>query len=663
VKVLGKNKLQYREKPKEQNQIRTLKADFVRAAGENANQFELSFSSEVIVGRWYGNEILSHAEGSVDLSRLATVGTVLFNHGRDVRVGKMPIARIVKTWLDSTQKKCRALIEFDFDEDSQLIKSKVESGSLPGVSFGYSVDSWEEVSSGKMDSSGRFMGPASIALRWSPYEISIEPIPADPTVGVGRENEIIKNNEEDEEMHRKFTPNYAPDNGNGGGATVAATGIVTGERAVAPVNTEELRQLAIKEERTRVEEITSICRDFSFESSDYISKGTSVEDVRSAVLEKLKAKNKPIDNGRNADVTIISEEADKVRDAVSDALLMRAGVKVEKAAEGARDFRGMRLRDIAIDCLNRDGVANAHRLDDNEILKRAISPDSQFASILSNAVNKSMAIAYKGASTTYQTWTGKGSTSDFKGATVYQISEAGELSEMTQSGEFKFDEMQDRGITKSIATFGKTFGLTRKAIIDDDLGIITKIPQAYVRAASRGINALVYKKLGTTTTQFAGANLFSSGNKNLGTQGAISTTTIGELKKLMRTQKNLRGKETLNIQPNFMIVPAALETKAMQFLMSDGDAALSNAAIMNVFKNSMNLVVDAELDQYSEVSYYVAANPADIDTIEVTYLNGDDMPKLESQMGFDFLGMQWRIYIDYGVNILDAKGMAKNVGQ
>lgn len=57
------------------------------------------------------------------------------------------------------------------------------------------------------------------------------------------------------------------------------------------------------------------------------------------------------------------------------------------------------------------------------------------------------------------------------------------------------------------------------------------------------------------------------------------------------------------------------------------------------------------------------ASPADIDTIEVTYLNGDAMPKLESQVGFDYLGIKYRIYIDYGVNILDYRGLYKNAGK
>ena len=42
---------------------------------------------------------------------------------------------------------------------------------------------------GKKSADGRFLGPCEIAKKWVPYEISIVSVPADPTVGVGREME------------------------------------------------------------------------------------------------------------------------------------------------------------------------------------------------------------------------------------------------------------------------------------------------------------------------------------------------------------------------------------------------------------------------------------------------------------------------------------------
>lgn len=633
---------------------RTFEAQ-IRATDENSRTVELSFSSELPYDRWFGPEILSHDEGAVDLSRLLEVGTVLFTHGRDPNLGRMPIAKIEKAWVDTEERKGRAQITFDDDEDSEKIFQKVKKGMIKGVSVGYSVSNWEEVAAGKKSANGRFTGPAYIAIKWEPLEISIEPTPADPSVGVGRNADEMT----------------APAGGRADKIITDKEDKAMNENEKKEVKIPEavdesaVREEAVKAERQRVSEITAMCRDFDVDPKEYIEKGTTVDQVRAELLEKAKERMKPITAGGG--VHVEKDEADKIRDAASDAILMRAGKTIEKPAEGAKEFRGMRLRDLAVECLVRAGRTNAHRLDDDTLFREALTPDSQFTAILNNAVNKSMATAYRAAQTTYQRWTGRGSNPDFKAATHYQISEAGDLLPMTQSGEFKFDEMQDQGVNKAIATFGRSFGMTRQALINDDIGILTRVPDAYVRAAGRGINRLVYRMLGTNPLIFDGAQLFTAGapHNNLAAQGgAIGINTVGAGRTAMRTQKNLRGNETLNIGPRFLIVPAALETVAEQFVSTN--YVPNTMGNINPFAGNLEPVADAELDALvapgNPFPWFLAADPADVDTIEVTYLNGDDMPKLESQVGFEFLGIKWRIYIDYGVTVLDYRGLYMNPG-
>ena len=149
---------------------------------ENDRTFELSFSSEEPYTRWFGPEILDHSDGCVDMSRLTEIGVVLFNHDRDQVIGKIKSARI-------EGNRGLATVEFDDDPESERIAAKVRSGTLKGVSVGYQVSNWEDVDKGKKSLDGRFTGPCSIARRWMPYEVSIVSVPADATVGVGRELE------------------------------------------------------------------------------------------------------------------------------------------------------------------------------------------------------------------------------------------------------------------------------------------------------------------------------------------------------------------------------------------------------------------------------------------------------------------------------------------
>lgn len=168
------------------NNFRAINAQIRAVEDENSRRVVLSFSSEEPYMRFFGLEILDHSEGACDLSRLSEVGVLLFNHNTDRVIGK-----IEKVWIE--KNRGYAEVSFDEDEDSEIIYQKVKSGTLKCTSVWYAVKDWEEVPKGKKSDDGRFDGPCSIAKKWMPYEVSIVSVPADATVGVGRNQE--KSNE------------------------------------------------------------------------------------------------------------------------------------------------------------------------------------------------------------------------------------------------------------------------------------------------------------------------------------------------------------------------------------------------------------------------------------------------------------------------------------
>ncbi len=171
---------------KKENQIRAFSSATIRAMeGEgNERKFILSFSSEEPYERYWGKEILDHDPAAVDLTRLNTIGVLLFNHNRDKVIGK-----IGRAWIEN--QRGMAEVEFDNDAESEIIFQKVKSGTLKGVSIGYRIGIIEEVMPNKISTDGRFIGPCDVARQWMPYEISIVSVPADATVGVGRNLEEI----------------------------------------------------------------------------------------------------------------------------------------------------------------------------------------------------------------------------------------------------------------------------------------------------------------------------------------------------------------------------------------------------------------------------------------------------------------------------------------
>ena len=202
------NKSNKKKQSQIQNKSGNLTRSFdlaVKAFDEEKRTVDLSFSSEQPYKRYFGMEILSHDPGAINLSRLQEIGILLFNHNSNIVLGK-----ILSVSIDNVGNRGIATVQFDDDDQAETIFKKVVSGTLKGVSVGYRVDVWEEVTAGSTSKNGRVQGPASIAAKWTPYEISIVSIPADDSVGVGRDMEDdddIDERQEQAELLRLKTSN------------------------------------------------------------------------------------------------------------------------------------------------------------------------------------------------------------------------------------------------------------------------------------------------------------------------------------------------------------------------------------------------------------------------------------------------------------------------
>ncbi len=652
--------------PLKENNFRTMPVQ-IRAVSEEEREIELSFSSENPVDRWFGPEILCHDEGCVDLSRLENVGSVLFHHGKDPVYGSLPIAKIKSISVDGESKRGKAVVVFDEDEKSDLIYQKVKSGSLKGISVGYIVNAYEEVRTGKTSSNGRFTGPCYVAVRWEPLEISFEPVPADGDVGAGRNQDPEGEGKSMGNENNPTTPTVTSE-GTGGqrGTEPTASAPATPAAPAAPAAPVTPTRSAAEIERERCSEIYSICQRFQVEPEEYIKGGTPIDQVRAAILDKLEKSNKPL----TSHVQMVADEEDRYRDAARDGLLMRMGEIVEKPAEGAENFRGMSLLQLMADCAMRSGVKDAHRKSPDELWRdmaqqeRGQFADSNaFISIVNSTMGATIAKAYETAPTTYQHWTSVGSNPDFKKVKRFRLAANGEMQEIPENGEFKAVSGMDEGVDTGLKTYGKKFGFSRQTIINDDLGTVARLITAQVRANQRFINKLCYQMLTQNGKIYDGKALFVAGHGNLMTANAPSIASLNEFIVKMAMQKDINDTDVLNITPRFILAPKALELPIRQLLESTADPSATHAGVVNPMKGAFQLITDAQLDIANPKGYYAVADPRDVDTIEVTYLNGKRTPTLESKVSWDTLGIEWRMYHDFGINVLDYRGMAYNQGK
>ena len=601
---------------------------------------ELSFSSETPYGRWFGDEILCHDEECINLERFNNgLGTVLFNHDRDAVVG-----HIEKVWLEDNRGK--ALVRFDTDEQSETIFQKVQSGTLQGVSVGYAINRYEVLEDEDTKSTnGRFNGPAYVVTDWEPLEISIVSVPADPTVGVGRSAEEIHTSIDTQEDNTRMDQEK---------------NLEVQEVKSAPVETgitQEDLQKAMEQERKRTSEITALFRDFDVEGADEaIVMGVSVDEAREMVMDQLRARNKGVS------VTMGEAENDKFRAAAQDAVLMAAGIPVADAAPGAQELRGYSMIEMARESLRRESDSTVNFGDNMELARAAINSTSTFPAIMSNLANKSVMVGFNEAETTYQIWAGKGSNRDFKEAARVALSEAGTLELVPEGGQFKQDSFGEASARTKVATYGKLFSLTRQAIINDDLGMFSKIATKYGSAAKRLVNKMVYAQLTGNVKMQDNVALFDSKHGNVaGTGEALSVKAIAKAITAMRRQKGITGEATLNVTPKYLVVPPELEMTAYQIVNSTAAVDGVNSGVANPYKGRFIVVADAELTDPD--AWYLVADATQHDTIEVTYLNGVETPRLETRQGFDVDGIEYKVAFDCGVSALDFRGLYKNAGK
>ncbi|MCX5966682.1 MAG: phage major capsid protein [Cyanobacteria bacterium] len=139
----------------------------LEAVATKDDTLTLSFSSESPVARSFGDEVLSHAAGAVDLSRLNDGAPLLWNHDPNQLLGVVESAQI-------SSSKGRAVVRWGASPEAQQRRADVENGVIRNVSVGYQIDELQR------------QGEVYVATSWTPLEISLVSIAADPNVGIGR---------------------------------------------------------------------------------------------------------------------------------------------------------------------------------------------------------------------------------------------------------------------------------------------------------------------------------------------------------------------------------------------------------------------------------------------------------------------------------------------
>ncbi len=635
---------------------------------EESRTIEVSFSSEEPVLRrsffsdpWL--EVLGHNEEEVDFSRLNMAAPVLYNHDRND--SKNRIGVVDRAWLQNGRG--RAILRLSRRADMEPIWQDVRDGILRNVSVSYSIDEYKTTEESKD-------GPDVIRItRWTPVEISLVDIPADPTVGVGRDghNEISPNFNLKQKEHTMTKENLKDTTREQPPATTQVDIEKIRNEALAQGRSEALQELETRVQQTEESEkqrriaIRDAFKHFGDQFRDLMDicledKAISESDARKRLLDQIGKERTPATS--NARIEVGADERDKFLRFADSALSIRSGIIKPQSSERT-ELIGYSLLELARKCLEIHGIRTSH-LDKRDIIGRAFThSSSDFSYLLSNNANKSMLRGYSEAPEVFDQFTRIGNLSDYKTADRVGLSEFSNLDEVKEGGEYKYGSLSDRREQIKLAKYGKMFSITREAIINDDLNSFTEIPRKMGRAARRKVGDLVFAILNSNPAMADGTALFHANHNNLaGVAAAPSAASVGAARSAMRIQKDQSGNAVLNIAPSLFLIPVALEDTARVLMNSETDPAKTNSRVPNPVRGAAEIVTDARLDAASTTAWYLTADPNMFDTIEVAYLDGNPNPFMEQQDGWSVDGVDFKVRIDAAAKALEFRTMYKNAG-
>lgn len=642
-------------------------------------------------GEFY--EELSTKKAHVNLGRLNSGAPLLNNHGTGMFGGVQSLEDVIGVVENARMEDGAGVATVRFSDRPELagLIGDIKSGIIRNISVGYRVNKFEEQKQ-KVDGL-----PVLRAVDWEPMELSFVGIPADkgaqsrghePTSEVdvltNREEEDMGKRAEDEkakaeaeakakaeadakakaeaeaaaEVEEESEESESDDAPAADETEESERSAKTVETATATVDAEKIR----KEEQTRHEEIRKAVRvaqlDEKFADDILKNPKMSVVDARAAIFQELEKRTETTTRNQRVEVKSM-EQLELRRAAAVRGLLNRFDAQKYKLEQGDGEFSQGSLIDTARHMLSLEGVKEAYTMPRSEVAKRALMSSSDFPYVLANVANKVLREAYQGAPNTYEPFTAMRSVKDFKEVSSVTLGNGGKLQAMTEHGEYKRTSISESAQKYSVTKYGVIVGRTYELMVNDDLGAFTTIAQKLGTRAKEKENEVFWNLIINNQVMLEdGLALFHATHANLTASGtAISVASLGVARTSLRLQRDLEG-ELLNLNPKYLVVPAAKETIAQQFI---SQISPIQGADVNVFANKLQVITEPRLDAASGVSWYAAVDKGQLQIGEMALIDGQG-PEIMVKEGWDVDGMETKIRHNFGMAIVDFRGIYKNAG-
>ena len=596
------------------------------------------------VPRFDAIEELAIDREAIDLARIARGQVRLLDSHNQSSVGSI-LGIISDAWIEGG--KLIGRLEFADTPAGRAAEGMVARGEATGISVGYRVSQWSPAGINDDKQIWR-------ADRWELMEASLVSVPADPdalirsaqsshnTKGHRMDPEIIDDQSTHSTTHENDT-------------SVTTRSAPRGRPAMSAGDVRDAYEMA---ERHRLP--SDMVR-------RHVDAGGTMQEFRVLAFDHLA---READKTRTSPITPMFGGEDTFNNpeflgrAISDALY--AKMTGAPPAAAAAELMGRSMLEMGSMILRSRGE-RVSWADRNTIADRVLERSggshstSDFPYLLASSGNRVMADAYTVAQTPLKTLARRRTASDYRPVSIMRLSEAARLEKVSEGGEIKHGSRGEAKEGFKIETYGKIFSISRQAIINDDLGAFGDTTAAFGRAAASTeadlIAALLLANGGDGTKLDDGNPVYTTTRGNKAAAGAaITVSALGAGRKVLRDMKDIDGKTPIVVTPKYLVTGSAKETEAEQVLH---EIAATTVDDVNPFSGKLSLLVEPRL---TGNAWRLFADPSQLATILIAYLDGRAGPQIDLRVGWDVLGVEFRAVLDFGCAMQDWRGTYLNPG-
>ena len=412
-------------------------------------------------------------------------------------------------------------------------------------------------------------------------------------------------------------------------------------------------EAAANAERERVASVIEACKGHEDIMAKAVKEGWTAE---KAELECLRAeKAKAVQDARPEAPSIIDLKAAAPKDAktVTAAACMGAAMD-DKTVEA--QFKGVDLdaaHDLGMNRLSDVFAAFGYiyRPGDNASMTKAIKAafsTADIPNVLSNVAHKFVLAGFGAVGEDWRKVSRAVPVTDFKAVKGVLLVMGGVLQPLAKGGELKHVSLSDESRDLAAATKGSIVGITREDLINDDLGVLSMIPERFGQMAGRTINKDVFGAISRTAGDY-GAN----------TSGALNVANLATAYQLALGITDTNG-DYLGAMPNVILASPSNYLSALNIYQSEQVTGTSSEkGKNNVMRGLLAPITSQFLGSGTAYWLFNSAFPL----VDVAFLNGRTTPVVETaEADFNQLGIQMRCYFDYGAAAGELKAAVYSTG-